>query len=206
MVQPAEKFSEEEYFRLVVHGTSFAMYEANLDKEKYIKYKNGQLNDVPSEKIIEMEILNILENLGYSINELGTYLYKDLIAYTYEDIKDITSRKDMEKCKNIMLGLNNAFSGTYHYIAREWKEIGIKSFHLYIEKAIKNMDDTAVNIELSKKIFGDNPEEISYGLQAFQIAAYVAKKYSFDNTKEYKKPLVRRLPNMPDDLVLKDNF
>ena len=76
----------------------------------------------------------------------------------------------------------------------------------HTSEPIKNMDDTAVNIELSKKIFGDNPEEISYGLQAFQIAAYVAKKYSFDNTKEYKKPLVRRLPNMPDDLVLKDNF
>ncbi len=46
----------------------------------------------------------------------------------------------------------------------------------------------------------------NYGLQAFQIAAYAAKKYSFDNAEDYKKPLVKKLPNIPDNLKLKDNF
>lgn len=206
MVQAAEKFTDEERLRLVLHGTSFAMYEANEDKENYIKFKNGKADNFSDSTIRDMNLLEILERLGYSMDELGTYLYKDLIAETYEKIKDVSSRNDMDKCRAIMSSLTDAFSGFYRYIAREWKEMGVKSFHLYIQKAISKVSDEAVDMELSKKIFGDNPEEKNYGLQAFQIAAYAAKKYSFDDVEEYKKPLVKKLSNIPDDLKLKDNF
>ena len=84
--------------------------------------------------------------------------------------------------------------------------MGVKTFHLYIEKAIENIDDTKVDVNLSKKIYGENPEELNYGLNAFQIAAYYADKYSFDNTQDYKKVLVKRLANMPNDIVLKYIF
>lgn len=56
------------------------------------------------------------------------------------------------------------------------------------------------------EIYGDNPEELNYGLNALQIAACILDKYSFENTREYKKPLVKRLPNMPDDIGLKIGF
>lgn len=206
MVQAAEKFTEEERLRLVLHGTSFAMYEANKDKENYIKFKNGQTDEFSETTMRDMNLLKILERLGYSIDELGTYLYKDVIAETYEKLKGASSRNDMDRCREIMSSLTDAFSGFYRYIAREWKEMGVKTFHLYIQKAIDGIEYDEVDVELAEKIFGDNPEEQNYGVQAFQIAAYAVKKYSFDNTKEYKRPLVKKLPNMPDNLKLKDNF
>ena len=56
------------------------------------------------------------------------------------------------------------------------------------------------------EIYGDNPGELNYGLNALQIAAYVMDKYEFNDTREYKKTLVKRLPNMPDDIGLKIGF
>lgn len=53
------------------------------------------------------------------------------------------------------------------------------------------------------EIYGDNPGELNYGLNALQIAACILDKYEFNDTREYKKPLVKRLPNMPDDIGLK---
>ena len=206
MVQSNDKFSMEERLIMVLHGSSFAMYEASLDKEDYEKYKKGKTEDFSEERMKNLELLDILVRLGFSTDELGTYLYKDVIAEAYERVKDLSRREDMDECRALMSELTNAFSNIYRYVAREWKEMGVKSFHLYIQKSIEAIDENKIDTELSKKIFGSSPDENNYGLQAFQIAAYAAKKYSFDNVDEYKKVAVKKLDNMPGDIVLKCPF
>ena len=206
MVQQVNKFSDEEKLRLFLHGTNIAMNEASADRKKYIDYSYGEDLELTEDEMKDMELLEILESLGYSINELGTYLYKDVIKEAYKCIKDLDLKSDDEQKRAIISSLTDAFSGLYHYIARECKEMGVKSFHLYIQKSIDKINYSLVDKELSTKIFGDQKAEQDYGMQAFQIASYVARKHSYDDVKEYRKPMVKKLSNMPNNLRLKDNF
>ena len=205
MVKERRLFSEYENLLLIVNGVSYAMNEANEDKKRYSLFKQGYTQVFTEEENKNMQVLSILERLGYSLDELGTYLYKDVIVEVYKKIEDVSRSKNIDMYSVLISQLNDAFSNFYHNLARENKDMGVKSFHLYINKAIEKINDD-VDKELSKRIYGDNPEELNYGLQAFQIAAYVADKHAYNNALEYKKPLVKKLPNMPDDIELKYSF
>ena len=205
MVKERRLFSEYEKLLLIINGVSYAMNEANEDKKKYSLFKQGYTQVFTEEENKNMQVLSILERLGYSLDELGTYLYKDVIVEVYKKIEDVSRSKNIDMYSVLISQLNDAFSNFYHNLARENKDMGVKSFHLYINKAIEKINDD-VDKELSKRIYGDNPEELNYGLQAFQIAAYVADKHAYNNALEYKKPLVKKLPNMPDDIELKYSF
>lgn len=206
MVKYWKYFNEYEKTLLVVYGISYAMYEANEDKEKYKLYKEGYTRGLSEEEIKDMEVLWVLDKLGYSKDELGTYLYKDVIIKICNRLNDASNKDIMAEYKKLKSELSDAFSVFYLHAARGDKEMGVKPFHLYIEKAINNINDEAVDKELSMEIYGNKPRELNYGLNALQIAAYVLEKYEFKNTMEYKKPLVKRLPNMPDDIGLKIGF
>lgn len=203
MVKYWKYFTEYEKFMLVFYGLEYAMDEANEDKEKYKLYQKGYACNFSEEEIKNMEVLWVLDKLGYSLDELGTYLYKDVIIKISNRLNSASNKDIMAEYKKLKSELSNAFSVFYLHAARDDKQIGVKSFHLYIEKAINNINEKAIDKELSMEIYGNNPRELNYGLNALQIAAYVLEKYEFKNTKEYKKTLVKRLPNMPDDIGLK---
>ena len=198
------KVSNEELIR-VLQGTSFAVYSAKKDKEKYELYKKGELKNIDEETKKELKILDILERLGYPMNELGTYLYKDLINEVCDEMKGVSTRRDIDKCRILLQELTDTYSNLYHYIAREWKEMGIKTFHLYIGQATERIDKEKIDKELSKKIYGNNHNSQDYGLHAFQIAAYTLNKYSYDNIKVYEQPKIKKLSNMPNNIKLKQS-
>lgn len=206
MVKRFTSFSEAEKLQMVLHGTSYAMWVASSDKKEYEKFKAGKKRKVSNAEIRDIKILALLEGLGYPMEELGTYLYKDVITEIYEFLKGVSAPEDMQKCKELLIELNDGFSEFYHCIAREDKEMGVKSFHLYIQRAIERIDNQKINKELSKSIYGDTVEEMSYGVQAFQIAAYTLGIYSYDDVKEYKSPKIKKISNIPDNITLKDNF
>lgn len=191
MLKQVENLSELEKVEMIIAGTSFAMYEANLDKKAYEKSKKMNSEEVEDSKGISINILRILEGLGYPMDELGTYLYKDVIVEVYKEVKDVSSRKDMNKCRELMASLNNAYSDFYRWIARDDKEMGVTLFHSYIEEAISKIDDNAIDKELAVKVFGSNPEDLNYGLQAFQLACYIANHYSME--PDFKKPKIMGL-------------
>ena len=198
------KASNKELIR-VLQGTSFAIYSAKKDKEKYELYKKEELKNINEETRRELKILDILERLGYPMNELGTYLYKDLINEVCDEMKDVSTRRDIDKCRILLQELTDIYSNLYHYIAREWKEMGIKTFHLYIGQATERIDKEKIDKELSKKIYGNNNNSQDYGLHAFQIAAYTLNKYSYDNIEVYKQPKIKKLSNMPNNIKLKQS-
>ncbi len=202
MVQALDKFSKEQNKKMVLSGSSFAMFCANKSKEDYAKYLAGEKEDFSDDKLRDMRILNLLARLRFNLDELGTYLYKDLIVEVYEKIKDVSNRKDMDKCRALMSDLSDAYSSIYHYVARECNEIGVKSFHLYIQKAIEKIDEEKVDLELALKVYGQNPEEQNYGAEAFRLAAYAAEKYAYN----YQKPKVKKLSNFPDNVCLKEDL
>ena len=177
-----KKNSDIEKILKMLDGTSFARYEASKDKENFEKYKRNERADFKEETLNNMKILDLLQRLGYSMEELGTYLLKDVIVEVYNYIQDKNGNKNMDRCSSIMAELNNPFSNFYLHIAREWKELGIKPFHLFIKKAQDTIDYKSIDKELSRKIYGNNLENSNYGIHAFQVAAYALDKSSFVDT------------------------
>lgn len=201
MLRRNEEYSQDETLLMILHGSSFAVYVANEDRDKYAKFKAGEEQELSDSDLRSMNVLSILEGLGYPMDELGTYLYKELITEVCKSLKGVTGkRSDMERCRGLLAQLNDGFSQLYHNVARESLEIGIKSFHLYIQQAIEKIDYKKIDLDLSYQIFGANPAEQNYGLQAFQLAAYTL---GFCTQKEVHPPVVKKLSNTPNDIRLK---
>lgn len=184
---------KEKEIKSVLNGTSYAVFSAKVDVEKYNEYKKGNMDELSEYELKEMEIISILERLGYSLDELGTYLYKEVIMYAHEEINSF-DRRDVSKAENLLESMNDAFSSFYHIIAREDLELGIKSFHKFIGLAIDKIDNEKIDGKLAEKIFGKNPVESNYGVQAFKIASYMSSKYMI----KYSNQKVKKLPNMPE--------
>ncbi len=182
-----KKVLKEDLIR-VLQGPCFAILEAKKDREKFQQYQKDKVVDFSKEELKDMKILEILQKLGYSINELGTYLYKDVISEIYNEIP---KRKNSE----LIQELNNIYSSFYLYIASEWKEMGLKTFHAQIKKARERMNIPLIDNELKKRIYGEN-EKATYGIQAYQIAKYIAKEYSFNNTQKKPKEKIKKLANV----------
>ena len=198
MIKRLVDLTELEKLNMLIDGTSYAMFNKHLDKEVYEKSKKGELEEISEIQERDIKILRILEGLGYPMDELGTYLYKDVIAEAYEKVKDVSSRRDMDKCRDLMASLNDAYSDFYRWIARDDKEMGVKSFHFYIGEAISKIDDDSIDKELAIKVFGSNPEDLNYGLQAFQLACYASDRYSME--PDFKKSKVMGLSNSPKSI------
>ena len=196
MLKTIEQLTDEEKRELALNSSGVCYYLATGDKRKYELFKEGKVNNFTENDFINMHILNILERLGFSLEEIGTYLYKELISGVVEELKTYNSNgRDMNKYRELLAKLNDGFSSIYHMIAREDLEIGLRSFHLYIEMALEEIDPSKTDLNLSYEIFGENVGEQSYGTIAFQIANYLV---GFKRQNNVVPPKIRKLVNTPN--------
>ena len=184
---------DETTLQSVLNGTSYAVFSAKGDVEKYNEYKKGNMDELSEYELKEMEIIYILERLGYPLNEFGTYLYKEVIMYAHEEISSY-DRRDVSRAERLLESMNDAYSNFYLIIAREDLEMGLRKFHTFIGQAIDKIDNEKIDSKLAEKIFGKNPVESNYGEQAFKIASYMSSKYMI----KYSNQKVKKLPNMPE--------
>lgn len=180
---------KEELKKMALDGSAFAKYMMQKDMLKYEKYKLGKMEDSSDYVKIDMKILSLLESLGYPMDMIGSYMYKELIHYIYDKIKDIEKRSDLEKARELIKELEEPFSSIYYQVASEYLEIGIKKFHISIEKMLKKIDSKKIDSSLAIKVYGSKYEPMSYGLQAMLFSGYIAGKYE----KSYEKPIVKSL-------------
>ena len=153
------------------NGVNFASKLANMDKDYYEAYKDDR-DSVPDAKLVDMQILNCLESLGYPMDELGTYLYKNVVLSTYSEVVDNDVRNDKSLADSLLLKLNYRLSNFYHELARNDLDMGVKTFHQYILIAMSKIDSDNIDKSLEKKIYGDT-KPASYGTMAFKIALYL---------------------------------
>ena len=171
---------------------SYAMYVAKEENEVYKNLKKGNFKELTLEEERDVEILSILEKLGYPMSHLGTYLYKDLIALVCDEIKDMSISELQSENKNMLADLNKGYSSLYRWVASEDKELGCKSFHSYIEGAISKIDEEKIDASLASRIYGTD-EDITYGTAALHIAEYYLNGQTYDNGRDYKAPRVKKL-------------
>ena len=186
---------KQEYLEIVLDPKTESKFYQSKDQVRYSKYKKGeQYYEGDNPELIksyelDMKILSLLEGLGYPMEELGTFLYKELIHEVCSEIKDMSTREDVEKCKSLMEELSQPFSSIYHLVAREYLDIGIKTFHKEIGKALDKIDSRKIDESLALKVYGSNPDSLDYGKQALLFAGYILGRFS----KSYKVPKTKKL-------------
>jgi hypothetical protein len=180
------EYTDEEKMLLFLHSLDMAVGTTCADRKTYLAYKVGAIKSKLSDETQqEMDILTLQEELGFPMEELGTYLYKDVIL---ETMKDLSHNDNKEQ--DVPNYLKDAFSNFYLNIAREDHDMGLKTFHKYIEAAIEKIDFDKANPKVYNLIFNNLNPNADYGELAFVISLYLHGRLN---------PVkVKKLSNMPD--------
>lgn len=197
-----KKYTDDEKLMQILSGTSYAFFCANDDLKNLEKYKRKLLSEKEIKKNLEMEILLLLEKLGFPMDELGTYLYKNLIVHIVSNIENVSKRQDILNTKYLLFAIKDAFSNVYLNLARYDLEMGVKKFHCFIMKALNEIDNEKADKALIKDIYGRIPFETDYAEQAFILGCYFAGKYQQINIEnneleQIEYPKIKELSNMP---------
>lgn len=162
------------------------------DIKKYIDYKTGVKTDFDNDDMLDINILSLLEENGFLMNKLGTYLYKDVIKSVIKELsKGNNSREVLEN------QLDNPYSQFYFNISRNEKDMGLKTFHAYIQEAIFNIDSELASSNLIANLCVNG--DLNYGQLALILADDIINKNLSltQNEDNHIKPNIRILTNMP---------
>ena len=192
-LKPAEEYSDGELLYLLMTGTDGANFEARYDQGLYQKYCNGETEEFSETTKLEMKCLDMLLKLGYPYDELGTYLYKSLIAKMYMDLERLDEKEFIQKSKDLLVLYADPFSKPYFKISRLDRDLGVKKFHLYINNVLKKIDYSKTDPVLSFNIYDGLPEELSVSENAYAIATYMLGKRYVPH--KAKMPYVKTLYN-----------
>lgn len=174
---------------------SFAIYEAKKENKVYEDLKRGRAKALTLNEERDIELLSILEKLGYPMDHFGTYLYKDLIASICDEIEHMSIGELQQKDQSMTVALNDGYSSFYRWLASDDKELGCKTFHSYIQGAIDSINKAKVDTTLASKIYG-NTKDITYGTSAMHIAQYYLNSHTYSKGSSYKAPRVKKLANV----------
>ena len=165
-----EEYTQTQQLYLIFGGLEDAISEVYNDKIDLDNYKKNQIESFSEKRIQEMEVLILLEKLGYSMEEIGTYLYKNMIIKIADSLNNKLTKKEFD---DLLDQITNHYSQFYLDLARNDLDMGIKTFHSIIEKAILKIDYEKADKELFYNIFGDNVS-LEYDEKAFVLGAYVS--------------------------------
>lgn len=136
--------------------------------DTYQQYKRGDYSTKINKKAEQdLDVLYILENLGYGTNQTGTYLLKDMVTYAIE--KMLKSKGKVEEICQIRKEMKEPYSQFYMDIARSDRDMGLKSFHTFVNLAHANRRNIKKSMVKRTEIIPskDEPED-----QAFKVALY----------------------------------
>ena len=136
-----------------------------------------------------MRKLDLLESLGYPMDEFGTYLYKDVITTIREQLGVVETREDVRRSASILDEAKSAFSQLYFNLARNERDIGVKEYHRILSQSLSKVDYKKASPELLYKVYGNFPFEMDYGENAFALANFL--------NRQVDKPLCRKFTNLP---------
>lgn len=187
-VEKGSNLSKEELQKVFdeLRNNKFSTKEYQNNIREYNEYKNGKLENISIEQELEMKIFDTLLELGFSIENVGTFFYKELIV---EIAKTLNSKNayGYENCDEEALKtlLNSRYSSIYIEIAKFYLEISCDTFHNRIKDAVKEVDITKANRDLVVEIFAGHEDATSYQEQALYIGRYIQNRYlSKEQAKE----------------------
>lgn len=145
----------------------FNLYGKGLGRDTFVAHKKGKELNLNEQRQMELDILKLLNELGYPMDEIGTYLYKNVIIKVVENLNE-----GMEY-ENVLIGLINPYSQFYLDLARFDLDMGVKTFHTYITEAKNKIDNNKINENLKENILGISNQPLDNGVKSLLIASYV---------------------------------
>ncbi len=137
-------------------------------------YRNKDSNTaehLTGKQTAQLEILHILEQLGFPMNETGTYFYKNIILEASKELLEATNKEAEQALEQEM---DNSFSQFYFNLSRNDHDIGVKTFHSCVIASFLNRNKKEENTYL-KHTIGLDDNAMDYRKQALTIAKYYIK-------------------------------
>ena len=156
-------------------------------KKEYTNYKAGNLDDFSEERLYDMEVLSILEKLGFPMDKFGTYLYKNMILKVIHHLGGTDSFGQQISRNELLCQLKSPFSQFYFDVSRNDLDMGIKTFHSYIENMLEDVNYENADATLLFEIYSNFSEEADYGEHAFIIGEHIVNKSNKDVNIQYVK-------------------
>ena len=146
------------------------------ERRDYEKYKSGSLDELSEDRLVQMEVLDVLEKLSFPMDKMGTYLYKDMIVKVMRYLNGVDDLGHDISEQELLQELKSPFSQFYFDLARNEMDIGLKTFHSHIEHALESVDYGNADTTLLQEIYSNFSEETDYGEHALLIGKHIKKK------------------------------
>lgn len=187
-MQNLNKFTKSQKMQNSISTRGYFLGIIEDDRCDYFKYQTGSLENVSEERMQEMEVLKILEGLGFPTQEVGTYLFKDMIMKAARELDGYDAFGNPITPEGLLEQMQSPFSQFYVDVARNDLDMGIKTFHSHIERTLEEVDFKKADASLLFEIYSNFSRETDYGEHAFIIAKHIRK---MENKKErqYQKSM-----------------
>ena len=166
MEKQLRQFNEDERISMLSYSAFYAKSEAKISKKQYEK----QIENSSMSQDVDIAIIQCLEKLGFPLDEMGTYLYKDVISNV---IDSLVKNDDEVQRQQLTEQLNHTYSQFYFDVAKNDNDMGVNTFHAYIQKALSKINPEKKDLELVNRLFSSNEEPIGYGEEAFVIGNFI---------------------------------
>ena len=185
---PSMKVYDNTILRL---NLSPAYYDSSYEKYWEGRTYGFDLIELSDQEKDEMNILYLLESLGFPMGETGTFLYKQMIV---EPSKELKNAGKQEK-KMIKSAMTYPYSQFYFNIARNNLDMGIKTFHQFVSLSYENRFMNRVKPQTARRL-GIDINSPDYMLQAYKIAEYYVKQKEAnileENENSYRRTTARQ--------------
>lgn len=136
-------------------------------------YQNGGSSIFSDDRLVEMQVLDTLCSLQFPMEADGTFLYKAMIVKAIKQLDGFDSFGEPISESNLLYQMQSRYSQFYLETARYDLDMGIKTFHAFVEAAFSYVDYANADASLLSQIYGDFSNEADYGQHAFIIAKYI---------------------------------
>lgn len=176
--------SYDECLKVLLYGIDYAKYKTYVDKNIYYAYKVGLINEVTEKQLQDITVLSLLEDIGYSMIELGTYFYKDVILKVIETLNN--SNNIEETIKELLSQLSDSNSQFHANIAKNDFDMDAKIFYNYIQKSISKIDNTKIKEEHKLRF---NNKNAIYEERTISLGMYIIERNKLEKYLSKKKIL-----------------
>lgn len=140
--------------------------------------------DITPMQKLNVEILNLLKSLGFSLEMEGTYLLADVIMAAYIFLNNAVENNDDYELYYAYLQrlMKNPYSQFYFDLARNEHAMGTTSLHNRINNAYLERNKEHINKNVEYEIFGYDKDGDIYD-RSLDLAEYLFEK----NQKKNKR-------------------
>ena len=192
MIKNLNVFSDDKERSQYFTGRYYLKEEFSENIEFYQKNKLNLLGDVSESVLQEMQILEILEKLGFPLDSNGTHLYKNMILKAIHHLHGFDDFNNPISKNELLAQMKNPFSQFYTDVARNDLDIGLKTFHANVELAIEDIRYSRADTVLLFDIYSNFSKNTDYGEAALIIGEYITNKATKEN-----KGVIKQITMIP---------